>query len=139
MKVMCLDVGAKRIGVAVSDPTGMLARSLTVIQRRNLAAAIAEIVRLAAQEDVDRVIVGLPLTLRGEVGPQAQLTLDFIDTLRNAVPVQVDTWDESYSTVKAAGALRSQGIKSRQQRDHIDAAAAAVILQEYLDTHPKTP
>jgi len=140
MKVMALDVGTKRIGVAVSDPSGMLARPLKVIQRRpeGPAADIAEIARLIADERAQRVVVGLPLTLRGEIGPQAQFTLSFVDALRDALEIQVETWDESYSTVAAGDALRSQGLRGRRQKERIDATAAAVILQGYLEAHPQS-
>lgn len=139
MKVMALDVGTKRIGVAVSDPSGMLARSLKVIQRRpeGPAADIAAIARLIADESAQRVVVGLPLTLRGEIGPQAQFTLSFIDALRDALEIRVETWDESYSTVAAEGALRSQGLRGRRQKERVDATAAAIILQGYLEANPQ--
>ena len=133
MKVLALDVGIRRIGVAVSDPTGLLARSLVVIHRRDLASDITEIAGLVSGENAELVVVGLPITLRGEIGPQAHYTLAFIEALRGAVETPVKTWDESYSTVAAEGALRSQGVRGRRQRERIDAAAAAVILQGYLD------
>ena len=133
VRVLALDVGSKRIGVAVSDPTGFLARSLTVIERRGLRSDIEMIAKLLRQEGAERVVVGLPLSLSGDVGPQALAVLEFKEALDKALDVSVETWDERFSTVGAQEALRAQGVRARKQRGRIDAAAAAVILQGYLD------
>lgn len=133
MRVLALDVGSKRIGVAISDPTGFLASPLMVIERRSLRSDIAMIATLLRQEEAERVVVGLPLSLSGAVGPQALAVLEFKEALDKALDVSVETWDERFSTVDAQEALRSQGVRGRKQRKRIDAAAAAVILQGYLD------
>lgn len=134
MLSLALDVGSRRIGVAASDPTGLLARSVTVIHRSKLVTDLEHIARLVQSEGAEQVVVGLPLTLEGEVGPQAQETLYFMEQLRPVVSVPLVTWDERYTTVQAAAALRDQGVRARKQRNRIDATAAAVLLQHYLDT-----
>jgi putative Holliday junction resolvase len=134
VRILALDIGSRRIGIAISDPTELLARSLPLLRRTNLAADLASLRATVQGEGAERIVVGLPLTLEGEVGPQAEETLYFVGHLRAAVTVPLETWDERYTTVLAAQALRSQGIKARRQRDRIDSAAAAVLLQHYLDT-----
>lgn len=134
MRILALDVGSRRIGVAMSDPSEFLATSLPLLKRTNLAADLATLQAVVEREGVARIIIGLPLTLDGDVGPQAQETLYFVEQVRERFDLPVETWDERYTTVIAAQALRSQGIKARRQRERIDSAAASVLLQHYLDT-----
>jgi putative Holliday junction resolvase len=134
VRTLALDLGSRRIGVAVSDPTGLLASSRPLITRTNLAADLDRIAQAVATEEAQQVLVGLPYTLEGEVGPQAKQTLFFVERLRERLAVPVLTWDERYTTVQAAAALRAQGVRARKQRNRIDSAAAAVLLQHYLDT-----
>ena len=130
MRVIALDVGERRIGVAVSDPTGTLATPHSVIHRRSKAQDFATVARLVAESQVERVVVGLPLSLSGDVGPQARRVMRYAQALARALPVPVELYDERYSTVTADELLAEGGRKRR--RTPIDAAAAAVILQEYL-------
>ena len=130
-RVMALDVGERRIGVAVSDLSGTLARPQAVIQRRSKAEDLAAVARLVAELEVERVIVGLPLSLDGEMGPQARRVARYAQTLAQALTVPVELHDERYSTVTADALLAESG---RKRRVAIDAAAAAVILQDYLES-----
>jgi putative Holliday junction resolvase len=130
MRVIALDVGERRIGVAVSDPTGTLATPHSVIHRRSKAQDFATVARLAAELQAERVVVGLPLSLSGDVGPQARRVMRYAQALAQALPVPVELYDERYSTVTADELLAEGGRK--RHRTPIDAAAAAVILQEYL-------
>jgi len=130
-RVMALDVGDRRVGVAVSDPTGTLATPHTVIQRRSKAEDFATVARLAAELDVELVVVGLPLTLDGEIGPQARRVTRYTQALAETIDVPVEFHDERYSTVTADELLMES---SRKRRVPIDAAAAAVILQDYLES-----
>lgn len=134
MRILALDVGEKRIGVAISDPTETIAGTLTVLQRSKLAADLAAIARLVEAEAAEEVLVGLPITLEGEIGPQAQTTLVFVEALRGALAAPVRVWDERYTTVQAQEILRSLGVRGVRQRRRIDATAAAVLLQGYLDS-----
>ncbi|RME47606.1 MAG: Holliday junction resolvase RuvX [Chloroflexi bacterium] len=132
-RIMALDVGDRRIGVAVSDPLGVIARSLTVLQREGDETTIAQIRTLVDEHGVGRLIVGFPRLLSGEIGAQAQAVEDFARQLEAAVDIPVELWDERLSTVTAARVLTERGQSAREQKATIDAVAAAVILQDYLD------
>ena len=121
---MALDYGAARTGVAISDATGTLARPLTVVERAASAAGLRELAALVAAEGAERIVVGLPLTLRGEEGLQANETSLFVDALRAAVDVPVESFDERFTTTLAAA-----GPSSRAPED---ARAAAHLLESYL-------
>ncbi len=129
MRVIALDVGERRIGVAVSDPTGTLATPHSVIRRRSKAEDFAAVARLAAELEAKRVVVGLPLSLDGSVGPQARRVTRYAQALARTLTVPVELYDERYSTLTADELLAEGG---RKRQTPIDAAAAAVILQEYL-------
>ena len=132
-RVMALDVGDRRIGVAVSDPSCTLASPLTVVYRRSRRKDVEAIVRLVSDEGVVRLVVGLPLDSRGGRGEQALKTIAYARRLAAALPIPVVLWDERLSTGDAEGLLRDAGRSPRYRRERIDAAAAAVILQDYLD------
>jgi putative Holliday junction resolvase len=124
VKVLALDYGSARTGVAVSDPTGTLARPLRVVQRAATEDGLAELARLAHEEEAERIVVGLPLTLRGERGEQAAETERFVEALRSAVDVPVELFDERFTTD-----LAQQTAGSAPE----DALAAAHLLSGYLE------
>lgn len=136
-RTLSLDVGDRRIGVALSDPEGILASPYIIIERKSDKEDIEAILRITEQERVGRIIIGLPRSLSGELGEQAGKVKAFADMLGNSVPVPVEMRDERLSTVSArrlmreAGTRKRSGKKRRGERD--DAIAAAVILQDYLD------
>jgi putative Holliday junction resolvase len=121
LKVLALDYGSVRTGVAVSDPTGTVARPLCVVERAASEAGLARLGELIRSEGAERVVVGLPLTLRGQRGAQAQETERFVAELRAAVDVPVETFDERFTTALAGP---GQGE---------DARAAAHLLASYLE------
>ena len=125
MKVLALDYGAARTGVAVSDATGTIARPLGVVSRAATEGGLAELRSLVLEHEVERVVVGLPLTLRGEHGAQALETDAFVDLLRAGVDVPVETYDERFTTTLAA---RGGGAADE------DARAAAHLLESYLQS-----
>lgn len=125
MKVLALDYGSARTGVAVSDPTGTLARPVGVIERAGSEAGIERLVELIVSEGAERVIVGMPLTLRGERGEQARETERFVDALRGAVNVPVEGFDERFTTDLAEQDPGSRNLPA-------DARAAAHLLTSYL-------
>jgi putative Holliday junction resolvase len=134
MRVVALDLGSRRIGVAVSDPGGRLASPVQVVtrsgdlerDRRTLADLILEL-------EAERVVVGLPLSLDGQVGPAAQAALDEVEALAAYTDVPIETYDERFTTVNADQLLRAHDRNAKQRRQTIDMAAAAVLLQAWLD------
>ena len=125
MKVIALDYGSARTGVAVSDPTGTLATPIGVIERAGTEAGLEQLVELIASEGAERVVVGLPLTLRGEVGEQAVETERFVDQLRRAIDIPVEGFDERFTTDLAEQDTGSPNLPP-------DARAAAHLLTSYL-------
>ncbi|MBM3944034.1 MAG: Holliday junction resolvase RuvX [SAR202 cluster bacterium] len=130
---MALDVGERRIGVALSDPLLLLASPLTAITRKSLSSDIEAVLRLASEHEATIIIVGLPISLSGKHGPQAKVTKEFAKALEAQSPVPVKMFDERFSTFEAEQRLRDSGAKPSKDRGRVDAAAAAVILQGYLD------
>jgi putative holliday junction resolvase len=125
VRVLALDYGAARTGVAVSDATGTIATPLEVVERASSPAGLERIRQLVDDHSVERVVVGLPLTLRGERGEQAQRTEDFVRVLREHLGVPVETYDERFTTTLAARGADSGGAAE-------DARAAAHLLESYL-------
>ena len=124
MKVLALDYGSARTGVAVSDPTGTVARPLGVVEKAGAESGLAELARIAREEEVERVVVGLPLTMRGTRGEQVAETQLFVEALRGVVDVPIELFDERFTTVLA------------QRTPHAAAAvalAAAHLLSDYLE------
>ena len=130
-----LDVGDRRIGVAIADELRLIASPLTVVQRR--ADDLARIRELAREHDVDRVIVGLPVGMSGREGPQAEAVRGFAAELERALGDHppIDFWDERLTTAVAERALRERGSRRNRAKGEVDAMAAAVILQGYLDAN----
>jgi putative Holliday junction resolvase len=133
MRVLGLDIGEKRIGVALSDPQGLLAGALTIIERRDSATDIQAIVNLVEKHGVERIVVGLPRSLNGSIGQQAEKVQAFSEMLRQKVDVPVESWDERLSTVAAERLLIEVGARRAKRKKHRDAIAASFILQGYLD------
>ena len=139
MRILALDIGERRIGVALSDPSGLLATPLTTIHRRHHTADVDEVLRLVDEHDAERVVVGLPLELSGRRGTQAGRVSAFVRAMAERTQVPVETVDERYSTVQAQRQLRESGVKPSRNRARVDAAAAAIILQSYLDSQRGSP
>ena len=133
-RVLALDVGDRRIGVAVSDELGLTAQGVTTIHRRSWAADLDDIARLVETWRAETIVVGLPLTLEGAIGPRAQTVQAFIKRLESAVGVPILTWDERFSTVTAERVLIDANLSRAKRRRVIDKTAAVVILQHFLDT-----
>jgi putative Holliday junction resolvase len=134
--VLGIDAGERRVGVALSDPSRMLASPVVVLDRRNgLAPVLDALAELVRREAVDHAIVGLPLNADGSEGPQARRARQFAQVAERVLGVPVSLWDERLSTQAAESMLREQGrnVRRLRQRGQIDSVAAAVILQDYLD------
>jgi putative Holliday junction resolvase len=134
MRVLALDLGSKRIGVAISDLTGTVASPFTVIQRsRSKRHDHEQIAKLVRDEEADLVVVGLPISLSGQEGPAAKAARAETAALATLIDVPIETYDERLSTVTAQRALTEAGVRGRSGRQVIDKVAAAVFLQAYLD------
>ena len=131
---MALDVGDRRIGVALSDPTQTLSSPLSTIDCDHDKDPVRSIISLADEYGTGKIIVGLPITLAGKLGTQARSVLQFIKQLKAETNIDISTVDERYSTIEARRKLReSSTTRGHRERGDVDAAAAAVMLQSYLD------
>ena len=134
MRALGLDLGAKRIGVAVSDLTGTIASPLTVVVRgRSRRHDHERIAAIARDEEAECVVVGMPLSLSGQDGPAARAARKEVALLATVVGVPVETYDERFTTVTAERALAESGVRGAARREVVDKVAAAVILQSWLD------
>lgn len=131
---MALDVGGRRIGVALSDTTRVLASPLTTLRAVPRERALGEIARLAAQHEVAELVIGLPITLSGEIGPQAKLVQEFAEALRQALPLPLHFCDERLTSVAAERMMQELGLRPEQRKARIDEVAASIILQDFLDS-----
>lgn len=134
MRFLGLDVGRSRVGVALSDPDGRLAFPFTVINAARTSEVYSQLKGIVDKEKVDEVVVGLPLTLRGERGPQARETTSFADGLSGELGIPIHFWDERLSTKKAGQVLSEADIRAARRKQVVDMVAATVILQSYLDS-----
>ena len=128
-----MDVGEARIGLAVSDETGVLATPAEAIKRSEPEADARAVIEAAEAAGAVRIVVGMPVSLNGTHGPQARRVQGFQRLLREATEMSVESWDERFSTVEAERRLRESGVEPSRDRARLDSAAAAVILQSFLD------
>lgn len=133
-RVLGIDLGSKRIGVAVSDRSGIIASPLCVVQRSGSRRRDHdEIARLVVEEECERVVVGLPLSLDGSLGRAAKAAIDEVASLATVVNVPVETYDERLTTVSAEMALMEAKMRADARRRVVDKVAAAVMLQSWID------
>jgi putative Holliday junction resolvase len=132
-RVMGLDYGEKRIGVALSDPLGLTAQPLTTLQRTSLEHDLDALAALQARHEVRRVVIGLPLSLKGERGDRARAAEGFGRRLERKTGVPVEAWDERLTSVQAERALLEGDVSRKRRREVIDRTAAVFILQSWLD------
>ena len=130
-RILGVDFGRVRIGIAVSDELGLLAHPVKTIPASH--DAVKQIGEIAREKDVERVVVGLPRQMNGNMGEAAAEALAFAEKLRKLLPCAVVTWDERLTTIAANRALRDGGKKTRDSREIVDQVAAQMILQGYLD------
>jgi len=133
MRIVGLDVGERRIGVAVADERARVALPVAVIERRELPADLDAIARLVQEQGAEAIVIGLPISLNGSLGPQAQAVEAFGRELSARLPLPIEYQDERLSTVEAQRRLASAGHRGPKAKARRDAAAAAIILQGYLD------
>ncbi|WP_420642855.1 Holliday junction resolvase RuvX [Candidatus Leptofilum sp.] len=134
-RVMALDLGSKRIGVAISDPTRTIAKSYGVVKRKSREEDFARYRQIMAEQQVTLLLVGLPTTSEGEDSDTAVWIRNYIAEFSEQCEVPIQYWDESFTTVHAEESLRQRGTRGKKARQQVDAVAAAFILQSYLDAH----
>lgn len=130
---MALDLGEKRIGVAVSDELRLVARSYGVIKRKSRQEDFARYQNIMTEQKIKLLVVGLPIPLGGGESQKTAWVRDYTEELRQHVSIPVKFWDESLTTVQAEASLRQRGIRGKKARERVDAVAAAFILQRFLD------
>ena len=134
MRLLGLDVGDARVGVAVSDPTGTVATPVSVLDARTLDADLRPLARLVEDYEAEAIVVGLPLTLSGEEGPQALAVRERAERWSGRLGTPLVFWDERLTTSQARRSLSEAGLDERASRKAVDMVAAALILQTYLDS-----
>ena len=133
-RILGVDYGERRIGLALSDPFGIIAKPLTVIDRKKTPDYLSAILETAKEKDVNKIVVGVPFTLKGEHSNQTDIVKNFIDELFTLGKIQIIPIDERLSSVAAEISLQLQGVKTGHEKGRVDETAAAIILQEYLDS-----
>ena len=128
-----MDVGEKRIGVARSDELNLMAHPIGIIDRRNEERVFEELKKLLSEYKIQTIVVGLPKTMKGEIGTKAKEILSFVEQLRRCVSCAIVTWDERLTTVEAERALLELDVSRAKRKKKRDAIAAEIILQSYLD------
>ncbi len=132
-RVLGIDYGSKRIGIAISDPTQVLAQGITTVTARSAAKAISEIGRIIEEYDIVKMVVGLPLTLKGELGATALAAKKFAARLNREYPMPVHWIDERFTSKIAEQTLKMAGVSPAKNKARVDQISATLILQSYLD------
>ena len=138
MRIMALDVGTKRIGVAMSDELFLTAQGAETLYRAALDADLAKIKKMAEENGVNEIVVGLPINMNGTYGSKAKEVIEFMDNLAKVVtPIPVTKWDERLTTAQAERTLLEADVSRSKRKKVIDKLAAQVILQSYLDSRKR--
>jgi len=133
MRILAVDPGEKRIGIALSDPTGTIANPLTVLKHVSRPVDAESIIQLAEEHEAGKIIIGQNLDVEGEPTLQSRMAGRLADAIRAKASIPVEMWDESDSTRIAQATRLAMGVRRRRRRGHLDDLAATVILQSYLD------
>lgn len=131
---MALDLGKRRIGLALSDQLGITAQGLETLQRTNIRSDLAQLARIISEHSVSRILIGNPLHMSGREGRQAEHAHDFGARLQAATGLPVEFWDERLTTVEAQRVLRQSGISIEKRAQAVDRLAAVILLESYLDS-----
>ena len=134
-RVMAIDLGEKRIGIAISDPLRMVAKGHSVIKRKSRREDFARYQQLVVEQKITLVVMGLPVPLSGVEGAKAAWVRDYTAELQTHLTVPIVLWDEALTTKRAEESLRAQGRKLKKIKQRVDAVAAAFILQDYLEAN----
>ena len=134
-KVLAIDLGEKRIGLAISDETRTIAAGYDVITRKSRQEDFERYADIIASQNITLLVMGLPITLSGEEGQRAAWVRDYSAALSKYISIPLEFWDERFSTKQAEASLHARGKRGKKARERVDAVAAAFILQDYLDAH----
>jgi putative Holliday junction resolvase len=137
MRILGLDYGDRRIGVAISDAFGWTAQGLGMIERGREGEEFRQISELVREHGVDKIVVGLPKNMNGTLGPRGEICMAFAEQLRQMLSVPVDLWDERLTTVAAERILLEADVSRRKRKQTVDKLAAVLLLQNYLDARGK--
>jgi putative holliday junction resolvase len=138
MRAAAIDLGTVRVGLAVADELGMLAHPRPYLDGRDIGRVVGQLARLAAEEQITLFVVGLPAHMSGEEGIAARKARAFAKRLAEKTGLEVELIDERWSTKEATQRLRDQGLSAKEQRERIDSASAALLLQSWLDSRKPT-
>ena len=134
-RILSIDFGDKRVGIALSDVLKIIAKPFDTIENKSNKFVIDEILNLADEKNVEKIIIGLPLTMKGKHSIQTQKVLDFIDLFKKNTSIPIIKYDERLSSLEAKKSLIKQGIKTGHNKSEVDKTAAAIFLQSYLDSN----
>jgi len=134
MKLLAIDHGTKRMGIAGSDALGMMAHPLECIPAEPFEDFLKRLKEILAERETEQIVVGMPRNMDGSIGPQAVLVQDFVAMLKKSVAMPVVMWDERLTSAAAEDRLRDAGVTAREARKKVDASAAAILLQDYMDS-----
>jgi putative Holliday junction resolvase len=139
MRILGIDYGDKRIGIAMSDPLGFTAQAVAVVGKgETFEEDIKELKKIIKKfEGIDEIVVGLPKTMSGEIKQQAEKVLAFVEALKKSFKIPITTWDERLTTVLAERTLAEAGVSAKKRRGIVDKTAATFILQSYMDSRAK--
>lgn len=138
MRILAIDHGEKRIGLAISDPTGTIANPLAVIKHVSRAIDAAQVANIASEQGAELIVIGQSFDEEGQPNLAGRRSARFGEALREQTVIPIQMWDESFSTQKARAARIQMGVSRKQRAGHLDELAATVILQSYLDAHLST-
>jgi putative holliday junction resolvase len=133
MRILGIDHGTKRVGLAISDELGMIAQPLPFLPAEPPATLLEQLKSIVTEKQVGEVIVGIPRNMNGTYGPAAEKTREFVAALKALISVPIKTWDERLTTVQANRALIETGMRRDKRKERVDSTAAAILLQSYLD------
>jgi putative Holliday junction resolvase len=139
MRVLAVDYGQKRVGLAISDETATVAQPIGYVAGGSHEAVGREILRIAAERGAAQIVVGVPVRLNGQPSEQTQRTLAFVNVLRSLSPLPIQRWDERLTSVQAERALLEGNVRRKERREKIDAMAAQLMLQNFLDAKNPPP
>ncbi|MBQ6999211.1 MAG: Holliday junction resolvase RuvX [Clostridia bacterium] len=135
MRIIGIDYGDARVGIAVSDPLGFTAQGIETVPNKVYAKMLERVVEIIKSYSADKIVIGLPKNMNGTLGPRGEISQKFADELKGYFPeTEIILWDERLSTVQAAGILNTTNTRGKDRKNVIDTVAASIILQSYLDS-----